>query len=79
MTVLDETVEFQVFDYLPYSVGSLNCFHVDIVDSMVDEEFTQKELDELLELERELEVDENGKKVDAEEPEANLGVDQKQK
>ncbi|KAL5857380.1 hypothetical protein ACOSQ3_004838 [Xanthoceras sorbifolium] len=44
MTILDETVEFKVFDSLPYPVGSHDCFQVDIVNSMVDEEFTQEEL-----------------------------------
>ncbi|KAL5734141.1 hypothetical protein ACOSP7_032002 [Xanthoceras sorbifolium] len=59
MIVLDETVEFKVFDSLPYPVGSHDCFQIDIVDSMVDEEFTEEELEELMELERELEAEEN--------------------
>ncbi|KAL5818741.1 hypothetical protein ACOSQ4_022583 [Xanthoceras sorbifolium] len=54
MTVLGETVEFQVFDAMKQSLNSLNCFHVDIIDAMVEEEFTKDELEDLLELETDL-------------------------
>ncbi|KAL5825083.1 hypothetical protein ACOSQ3_021146 [Xanthoceras sorbifolium] len=58
MTVLGETVEFQVFDYVKYPLNSLNCFHLDVIDAMVEGEFTKDELEDLLELERELEEEE---------------------
>ncbi|KAL5851911.1 hypothetical protein ACOSQ3_007029 [Xanthoceras sorbifolium] len=80
MTVLGETVEFQIFDAMKQSLNFLDCFHVDIVDAVVEEEFTKDELEDLMELERELEEAQRLSSTGAEDdPETSLGVEEKQK
>ncbi|KAL5758426.1 hypothetical protein ACOSP7_021037 [Xanthoceras sorbifolium] len=80
MTVLGETVEFQIFDAMKQSFNSLDCFPVDIVDTMVEEEFIKDELEDLLELERELnEVQRLSSTRAEDDPETGLGVEEKQK
>ncbi|KAL5760653.1 hypothetical protein ACOSQ2_019491 [Xanthoceras sorbifolium] len=79
-TVLGETVEFEVFDSMKQSLNSFDCFHVDIVDVMVEEEFTKDELEDLLELKRELEEAQRFGSTGAEDdPEIGLGVEEKKK
>ncbi|KAL5760648.1 hypothetical protein ACOSP7_019160 [Xanthoceras sorbifolium] len=92
MTVLGEIVEFEVFDAMKQSLNSFDyflqahnllspiSFHVDIVDPMVEEEFTKDELEDLLELERELEEAQRLGSTGAEDdPEIGLGVEEKKK
>ncbi|KAL5764165.1 hypothetical protein ACOSQ2_016759 [Xanthoceras sorbifolium] len=80
MTVLGETVEFQVFDVMKQSLNSLDCFHVDIVDAMVEEEFTKDELEDLLKLQSELEEAQRlGSTGAKDDPETGLGVEEKKK
>ncbi|KAL5825087.1 hypothetical protein ACOSQ3_021150 [Xanthoceras sorbifolium] len=80
MTVLGETVKFQVFDAMKHYLNSLNCFHVEILDAMVEEEFTRDKLEDLLALERELEEMQCvGSIWTKDDPETGLGFEEKKK
>ncbi|KAL5831468.1 hypothetical protein ACOSQ3_016882 [Xanthoceras sorbifolium] len=61
-------------------LNSLDCFHVDIIEAMVEDEFTKDELEDLLELERELEEAQRLGSTGAEDDlETGLGVVEKKK
>ncbi|KAL5794208.1 hypothetical protein ACOSP7_002802 [Xanthoceras sorbifolium] len=78
VTVLVETIEFQVFEAMKQSLNFLDCFHVDIVDAMVEEEFTKGELEHLLGLEKELKEARCFGNIGAEnDPETGLAVEEK--
>ncbi|XP_048421645.1 uncharacterized protein LOC125468921 [Pyrus x bretschneideri] len=49
MTVLDETVEFKVFDSLYYPSNSYDCFSIDTLDSVVFSNFMQNKVEDKLE------------------------------
>ncbi|KAL5827577.1 hypothetical protein ACOSQ3_019416 [Xanthoceras sorbifolium] len=62
------------------SLNFFDCFHVDIVNAMVEEDFTKDELQDLLELERELEEAQCLGSIRAEDdPETGLEVEEKKK
>ncbi|KAK2649108.1 hypothetical protein Ddye_016597 [Dipteronia dyeriana] len=48
MTVLDETIEFKLFDALSYPSGADDCSFIDVLDTGIDGVFRDDDLEELL-------------------------------
>ena len=52
MKVLDETVEYKVFESVFYPVGAHDCYTIDVMDKLADEvkekKFSRDKLEELI-------------------------------